>query len=1459
MINMADAITLPTTQRAYTLRLRGINESDPGWREALWATHEAVNRGAKVFGDWLLTLRGGLCHRLATLDIPEGKGGKIRAPNIQEVTDHRIVLALSWLSVESKVGAPNDEYVVPANQTMEALRGILKERRLRDDEIEAWIGDCRECLNAAIRPDAVWVNRSKAFDHVYPGLDNEKSRQDAHALLWHLFGRDYLALSRKMETGKKADGKKPAEEQVLEDNRGAVIQSGKGAAQRTRHPFSHVFGDKSDSKGFGNPVCTLQLRQEWRQCLMPQIEKASGIPLWDTKKRRKKGEGRAPTELHREMFSKAASRLAQIHTKQKQQEVERQQRMAADSALKDLEADPAFHDALTMLQRYCQERAEESGALGAFLVRPRQIDQWDRVVAAWSAIEEPDPLRAAEGRIDAAKRLQDELRDEKFGDINLFIAFAAEERKRVWCHDAKPNAAILRTYVRGQKARADAVRLKVAAYRHPDPYFNPIFCQFGVSRPQIDFRRLKDFTPAPACKDMRSVRMLLWDGENADLRILLATSKRLDAEIGSAGEAAIVGGTGVAEVPRRSRLAIAAVSGNNLSANYRVGHVFDRQKVKPKASGDQGEDAQEEDAAAEGKAKEPEWNGTLQTDRRMLERIGRAVQCDPAIAKKLERQLRWWLIVSLELEPRGPWLAFARQNVIPLDQRSEVTVLAPRNARDEWRGLAYPFWHPDNEQGRKGMAKHVLSRLPAGLRVLSVDLGHRYAAACAVWETLSLSQIEAICAAAGQQLPGEDALCVRIQHERKTTICRRIGPNRLGTDDYRAPWARLERQFLLTLQGEEREARGATSEERESIEKLEHDLGFSRTEKRKATAWRVDKVMADAVRTAELGLRRHSQRSRIAFYLTAPGKPRPSGGLEPFDEKGRLESLREDVLLPWCDLATGRRWKDPSAADAWQEFVVDRLQGPTLPERAEEEDAQSWRKRLTEFSPSLEEVARKLAANQPLRERIRADWVTHWLAEDGQPAETCDETDPGGKKTGSTFTVCKSTGWHLRLRQLTDWILGYRKDRTIRDTGGLSLTRVATLKALYQLQKAFRMRPHPDNPRRNIPGKDDDTLREFGQHLLDALEHLRDNRVKQLASRIAAAALGLAHAKPLNPRNESRVARRQRLTRLEHRFAVCHAVVIENLTNYRPEETRTRRENRQLMSWASAKVKKYLAEACQLHGLHLREVSARYTSRQDSRTGAPGIRCQDIPVADFVRCHSWISKQVRIALDKPAHERTALDRYLVAHWVRWDDSTQRWHDFKNVVWELGSQGYWVKKGEDHIDPKRRETPAPLRIPSKSGEIFVSAKKDSPAAMGLQADLNAAANIGLRALLDPDWTGRWWYVPCDPVSHLPVEMSTKGSAVFESRRPFPTSQRSVLGEQSPSRKTKQKGRGQKKGEENDRPINLWRDVSATSLYDGSWRGIQEYENTVRGLVIRILREQANLSPTETAESSADNPF
>ncbi len=101
------------SRRAYTLRLRGLDPHDESWREALWLTHEAVNKGAKAFGDWLLTLRGGLDHALA--DAKFGGEQEERGPTDQERKARRIFLALSWLSVESKLGAPGN-YIVATGQ-----------------------------------------------------------------------------------------------------------------------------------------------------------------------------------------------------------------------------------------------------------------------------------------------------------------------------------------------------------------------------------------------------------------------------------------------------------------------------------------------------------------------------------------------------------------------------------------------------------------------------------------------------------------------------------------------------------------------------------------------------------------------------------------------------------------------------------------------------------------------------------------------------------------------------------------------------------------------------------------------------------------------------------------------------------------------------------------------------------------------------------------------------------------------------------------------------------------------------------------------------------------------------------------------------------------------------------------------------------------------------------------------
>lgn len=225
----------PVTQRAYTLRLRGSNPDDQSWRDALWQTHEAVNKGARVFGDWLLTLRGGLDHTLADAKVKGGKGKPDRDPTDEERKVRRILLALSWLSVESELGAPADRLIIASGndlaedrsrKVVRALEEVLKIRGLAQDDINTWKGDCRASLSAAIRDDAVWINRSTAFDEKVASICCSLTREEVWDMLGHFFGsaEAYLAPLRDPED-ESSESEQEAEVKDLVQKAGQWLSS----------------------------------------------------------------------------------------------------------------------------------------------------------------------------------------------------------------------------------------------------------------------------------------------------------------------------------------------------------------------------------------------------------------------------------------------------------------------------------------------------------------------------------------------------------------------------------------------------------------------------------------------------------------------------------------------------------------------------------------------------------------------------------------------------------------------------------------------------------------------------------------------------------------------------------------------------------------------------------------------------------------------------------------------------------------------------------------------------------------------------------------------------------------------------------------------------------------------------------------------------------------------------------
>ncbi len=1442
-----DAPPAIQTQRAYTLRLRGIDHNDKSWRDALWATHDAINQGARAFGDWLLTLRGGLDHSLAEPTPPSKKKSRSQVDTAALRKNRRILLALSWLSVEDEHGAPTGAVRVTTGKASEserkdkvlaAFRSILAGRRIDEHDVESWIAACADSLSAKIRADAVWINRSDCFDQRAIELKGLNREYAAEAVM-SFFGPvdEYFKLPDEEEVAGPATGSDGPEFRTLarqwaSTNFGTGEKSDTGTISTNlrklaRADLTRFAGNSKEkliaelSKKLSGPTAdidglriavgwktgrsskgrlaidnlpdrltktsieTMQqkfreeadakesskgLRQvpKWMPSLRNSIESACGMPF-------KIGDDRDHIGEFSVMLDHAARRVSIGHSWIKRAEAERR-RFEADA--QRLGQVPSATRA--WLDKFVQDRSGTSGAAaagGEYRIRRRAIEGWDEVVKRWKRAA----CKFKEDRVVAAREAQSDPEIDKFGDIQLFEALAADDAECVWRLDGKADPQPLKDYVFGFDARDKMRRFKVPAFRHPDPLRHPVFCDFGNSRWAIEYSvhqaaKAGMSKRAPATgdeewlKNRHGLRMGLWDGEAVREVPLRWSSKRLSNDLALGSPAT---GGPVRDVARADRLGRAA-SG-----------------LKPG-----------ERPATAGLFALADWNGRLQAPRAQLDAIAACIERNAGKwnerARKLRDRIEWLVTFSAKLKCQGPFMEYAARFGDDAPAKPFVS-----------RKGELAVKHATNDD-RQGHAKLILSRLP-GLRVLSVDLGHRYAASCAVWETLSLSAFKK--ETAGRAVAGGGAakqhLFLHTRHTdargtERTTIYRRIGSDRLSDgSEHPAPWARLDRQFLIKLQGEEAPARKASPEEINAVRGMETELRRLR-DGRNPLPMRVDELMAEAARTVRLALRRLGDSARIA-YAFKPDAARllPGGGAAEHTPETRRVAIL-DALMRWHDLATGDRWTDPVAETTWTQHIVPRLSAE-LPTLSEEADRWERKRHRAALEVALDPVAAALVSDGAAR--LHTLWSDRWKAD--------------------------NSAWRPRLKWLRRWVLprslrpvpgesaqqgANRKARrgAARHAGGLSLTRIATIRELYQAQKAYAMRPEPDDLRKNIAAKDDDRFDEFGRSVLEVVERLREQRVKQLASRIAEAALGIGRM--------SRVPDRDRMRPTEQVDEPCHAVVIENLRNYRPDELQTRRENRSLMNWSASNVRKHLGEACQLHGLHLREVMPNYTSRQCSRTGLPGLRCDDVPIADFLNS-PWWSKLVNAAEKRlNEHGTDSLDRFFVALRKRWTSASEK-------------------------DRSKQQT---LRIPRVGGDLFIAASPadstNGSVSRVIQADLNAAANIGLRAIIDPDLPAKWWYVPCiddkSAGTALPRLDKVKGSTCFGPDPAKPERFGSFIRPASaPAPDGKAGKRKRTTDAETKETTNFWSDPNAAALRNaadrGFWLRTPAYWRWVRKRVVASL--------------------
>ncbi len=273
----------------------------------------------------------------------------------------------------------------------------------------------------------------------------------------------------------------------------------------------------------------------------------------------------------------------------------------------------------------------------------------------------------------------------------------------------------------------------------------------------------------------------------------------------------------------------------------------------------------------------------------------------------------------------------------------------------------------------------------------------------------------------------------------------------------------------------------------------------------------------------------------------------------------------------------------------------------------------------------------------------------------------------------------------------------------IRWQRGLSMHRLEQLENLRRLFLRFN-RALDRKPGTPVPSGRNDRGRNSGepcQGLLDKIDRMKKERVNLTAHLILAQALGVR----LREHSTPEVERKQRDLHGEYEKIPGREpvdfIVMEDLSRYLSSQGRAPSENSRLMKWSHRAVRdklKMLAE--EPFGIPVVEVIPAYSSRFHAKNGQPGARLHELSKLESYQRRS-LEGAAEKAPDSPACR-------LLAQFDELED--------------LNAARIAARK-----------PPHTLFYPKSGGPLFLSVRDGSP----VQADTNAAANLGLRAVASPE--------------------------------------------------------------------------------------------------------------------------
>jgi len=262
----------------------------------------------------------------------------------------------------------------------------------------------------------------------------------------------------------------------------------------------------------------------------------------------------------------------------------------------------------------------------------------------------------------------------------------------------------------------------------------------------------------------------------------------------------------------------------------------------------------------------------------------------------------------------------------------------------------------------------------------------------------------------------------------------------------------------------------------------------------------------------------------------------------------------------------------------------------------------------------------------------------------------------------------------------------------IRGQRGLSFARLSQLEELRKRCQALNriLMREPGAPPQTTAQMREIVIPDCCPDILRRLEAMKEERINQTASLILAQALGVRRKAHSSPRGERLASGVHGEYEPIPGVRPAAFIVLENLSRYKSSQDRSPYENTRLMKWAHRSLVEKLKLLCEIVGMVVVEVNAAYSSKFSAES-IPGFRAEECRESELYSYY-WNRKQLSV------QERQLLDAIRQNH-----------------------------REMCRIDPRAQSL-----LPREGGEVFVPFCGSDDLK---QADINAAFNIGLRAVCD----------------------------------------------------------------------------------------------------------------------------